>query len=116
MAPRGGYTPVRPLGIMRDGLRKMNEAKRLSATVYGRVQGVSFRHYTRLEAQELGVTGWVANQPDGTVKVVAEGEKAQLEKLVSFLQEGPRMARVESVDLSWSEATGEFQQFGVRWM
>ncbi len=89
--------------------------KRLSAIVYGRVQGVSFRHYTRLEAQRLGLVGWVANQPDGAVQVVAEGDKLPLEQLATFLQHGPAMAHVTQVAAQWQEATGEFSRFDIRW-
>lgn len=89
--------------------------KRLTANVYGRVQGVSFRHYTRLEAQRLGLVGWVANRPDGTVQVVAEGDEPALEKFVAFLQRGPAMARVTDLEMQWQEATAEFSQFGIRW-
>ena len=46
---------------------------RLEATVFGLVQGVYFRQYTWQEARQLNLVGWVANQPDGTVRVVAEG-------------------------------------------
>ncbi len=89
--------------------------KRLTATVYGRVQGVSFRHYTRLEAQRLGLVGWVANRPDGAVQVVAEGEEFVLQQLVAFLQRGPAMAHVTDVEMGWSDATGEFSRFDIRW-
>ena len=89
--------------------------KRLTAVVYGRVQGVSFRHYTRLEAQRLGVVGWVANRPDGAVQVVAEGDEPVLRQLVAFLQHGPAMAHVTDVEMVWSAATGEFSRFDIRW-
>ena len=89
--------------------------KRLTAIVYGRVQGVSFRHYTRLEAQQLGLVGWVANRPDGAVQVVAEGGKLPLEQLAAFLQHGPVMAHVTEVVAQWQEATGEFGRFDIRW-
>lgn len=89
--------------------------KRLTAIVYGRVQGVSFRHYTRLEAQRLGLVGWVANRPDGAVQVVAEGPEPTLQQFVVFLQRGPAMAQVTDLELRWQEATGEFSHFGIRW-
>jgi acylphosphatase len=89
--------------------------KRLTAIVYGRVQGVSFRHYTRLEAQRLGLVGWVANRPDGTVQVVAEGDEPALQQLVVFLRRGPAMAHVTDVAMQWQDATGEFNRFDIRW-
>lgn len=90
--------------------------KRLEATVYGRVQGVSFRYYTQREAQRHNIAGWVANKRDGSVKVVAEGTEKALQHLLEFLQRGPAMAHVDRVDVNWMEATGEFTRFDVRWL
>ncbi|MBC7251708.1 MAG: acylphosphatase [Anaerolineae bacterium] len=89
--------------------------ERLHAIVHGIVQGVNFRYYTALEARRLGVVGYVRNQWDGTVEVVAEGERPLLEKLLLFLHQGPRWAVVERVDVQWQEATGEFRRFEVRY-
>jgi acylphosphatase len=88
--------------------------KRLYATVHGRVQGVYFRHYTQLEADRLGLSGWVRNEFDGSVAVVAEGGEAALRSFLDFLHRGPPSARVERVDQRWAEASGEFTGFGVR--
>lgn len=90
--------------------------KRLEAVVYGHVQGVSFRYYTQREAEKLGLTGWVANQRDGTVRVVAEGAENRLVELHDFLHHGPAGARVDRVQESWAEATNEFNGFRVRWL
>lgn len=92
----------------------MSQHKQLIAIVHGYVQGVSFRYYTRCAADRLGLTGWVANRPDGTVKVVAEGDEATLQELLAFLQEGPPTARVQQVDETWANAAGAFQNFSVR--
>lgn len=89
---------------------------RLEATVYGLVQGVYFRQYTRQEANRLELVGWVANQPDGTVRVVAEGEEPVLGQLLGFLHEGPPSARVDHVEISWTTATAEFIDFRVRYL
>jgi acylphosphatase len=89
--------------------------KRLDATVYGRVQGVSFRHYTQLKANELNLTGWVVNQPDRTVRVVAEGPTEQLEALLKWLHRGSPSALVERVAPDWQEAAEEFTRFSIRW-
>lgn len=88
--------------------------KRVEATVSGYVQGVSFRYYTLLEARRLRLTGWVANQYDGTVKVVGEGPQDSLEDLLRFLAQGPRLARVDHVQADWFDATNEFYDFSVR--
>jgi acylphosphatase len=90
--------------------------KRLEATVFGYVQGVYFRQTTQQEAQRLGIAGWVANEPGGTVRVVAEGPAQALEQLAGFLHVGPPAARVERVQINWLPATGEFNQFQVRWL
>lgn len=89
-------------------------SKRIEAVVSGHVQGVSFRYYTQREAQRLGVTGWVANKPDGTVRAVAEGDEDALQQFVDWLHEGPSHARVRNVDVSWSDAKNEFGQFAIR--
>lgn len=88
--------------------------KRLDATVSGRVQGVFFRQSTMEQARALGLSGWVANRPDGSVRVCAEGEVATLKRLLEWLHEGPPAAHVEQVQSAWSEPTGEFRGFGVR--
>ncbi len=89
--------------------------KRFTAIVQGRVQGVAFRDYTQQQATRLKVTGWVANLPDGAVKVVAEGEEDALQQLERWLHRGSPAARVEQVDVQWAAATGEFTRFGVEY-
>lgn len=89
---------------------------RLEATVYGLVQGVFFRQFTLREAQRLNVVGWVANLPDGTVRVVAEGEEPALRSLLDFLRQGPPAAQVERVAVDWSTGAGEFIDFRVRYL
>jgi acylphosphatase len=87
---------------------------RLSATVFGRVQGVFFRDSTRRQAMVLGLTGYVRNLPDGTVEAVAEGTREALEKLLEQIRIGPSGAQVDRVDFRWEEHRGEFQHFEVR--
>ena len=88
-------------------------AERLHAIVHGRVQGVNFRYYTQLTAQALNLTGWVANRPDGTVEVTAEGPRAELDQLLTFLHQGPSHANVERVDVEWRAAAGQYAGFKV---
>ncbi len=66
--------------------------------VRGRVQGVGFRWFVEREAQILGVAGWVRNNADGSVEVLAQGSHEQLLGLRSRLREGPRAARVDDVE------------------
>lgn len=91
----------------------MDTAAHLHAIIHGQVQGVSFRYYTQREAQSLDLTGWVANRPDGTVEVVAEGPRPALAQFLLFLQRGPSQARVDRVDVEWLGATGRFTRFQV---
>ncbi|MGD8804492.1 MAG: acylphosphatase [Chloroflexota bacterium] len=90
--------------------------KRLTARISGRVQGVSFRYYTRREATRLGVRGWVRNEADGSVRVLAEGSQDSLGELLEFLERGSPSARVRHVEVDWSAATGEFDTFEVRFV
>ncbi len=76
--------------------------QRMVATVHGVVQGVFFRQSTAVEASRLGIVGSVRNQPDGTVRVVAEGDEAALRDLLLWLHRGPERASVERVDVEWS--------------
>jgi acylphosphatase len=86
-----------------------------SAQVYGRVQGVSFRYYTQREARRLALTGWVRNEFDGSVTVVAQGAKDKLEQLERFLHTGPRAAIVDKVDIRWQTADKMYKDFSIRW-
>jgi len=86
----------------------------LRAVVRGRVQGVGFRDYVYTRARFLGLRGYVRNLPDGrSLEVVAEGPREDLEQLLEYLREGPRTARVDSVDVEWREARGAYDRFGV---
>ena len=87
---------------------------RMRAIVKGIVQGVGYRFFVEDRAYELGLTGYVRNLPDGTVEVVAEGDKEVLELLLEHLRRGPRSARVTDVEVERGEATGEFKDFRIR--
>jgi len=88
--------------------------RRLRATVHGRVQGVGFRAYTAAEGRRLGLSGWVRNELDGTVSVVAEGSDPALEALLAWLHRGPPLAHVTSVDAQWAAASGDLASFQTR--
>lgn len=87
---------------------------RLSARVTGRVQGVGFRHFTRSRAHDLGLTGWVRNETDGSVQVEAEGPRDVLDTFLDALRNGPRPARVVDVETDWRDAEQAFDGFRVR--
>jgi acylphosphatase len=79
--------------------------------VKGRVQGVCYRMETEDVARRLNLTGWVRNRRDRTVEIVAEGEKENIEKLIQWSRRGPRLARVDDIEIQWQEPTGEFKGF-----
>ena len=79
---------------------------RVEATVRGRVQGVGFRVWALREGMHLGLDGFVANEADGSVRVVAEGPRHDLERLIERLEEGPPSAIVERVLVRWEPARG----------
>lgn len=91
----------------------MSETARAELKITGHVQGVTYRASTRRQAQERGLYGWVENQPDGSVEAVVEGSKDAIEGLVEWAHTGPKRARVESVEVDWTEPTGEFSRFKV---
>ena len=82
--------------------------------VYGRVHGVGFRWFVEREAHMLQIAGWVRNNPDGTVEVLAMGTRDQLAGLRSRLQEGPRAARVDRVEDFDADPVAGLTSFQVR--
>jgi len=93
-----------------------SELASVQAMVHGYVQGVFFRAFVSQQAKELNLTGYVRNlRGGGEVEVVAEGEREQLEKLLARLKVGPPAARVERVAASWSEYSGAYSGFRIRY-
>jgi acylphosphatase len=101
-------------GVTDRGAPAGDGSARLEATVRGFVQGVGFRYFVRTQALQLGVDGWVANLPDGSVAVVAEGERSALERFAEALSVGPPGASVRDVDVQWTAAVGGLLGFGIR--
>ena len=93
----------------------MTDLASVRVIVYGYVQGVFFRAFASRRATELGLTGYVHNLPGGTVEVNAEGERNKLERLIGYLKVGPSAAKVEKVVTNWSEYTGSYSSFNVRY-
>ena len=87
--------------------------KRLHTVVHGYVQGVGFRAFVAREARRLGLAGTVSNQADGTVEVIAEGDRQELEELLQLLQRGPSEAEVQRVEARWLTAEGMQTGFQV---
>ena len=82
--------------------------------MYGRVQGVWFREFTRRTADAAGVNGWVRNLHDGTVEAVFEGPADAVKGLVSWCHDGPPNASVERVDVFADESVEGLGRFAVR--
>ena len=89
--------------------------ERIVAEVRGHVQGVGFRYFTRGVARRLDLRGFVRNDPDGTVTVVAEGQRSALDALVDALHDGPDLAEVETVDVTWESPRGRFGGFSIEY-
>ena len=91
----------------------MSEPVARKVVVHGLVQGVFFRDTTRRQADALGVSGWVRNEYDGTVRIHAEGPVAAVDALVAWAHRGPPYASVERVEVSATEPEGH-TGFAVR--
>ena len=88
--------------------------RRARVVVHGLVHGVGFRYSCHHEAARNNVTGWVRNDWDGTVEAVFEGREQDVESMIAWCRRGPGSAHVRSVEVDWSEPTGEFDSFGIR--
>jgi acylphosphatase len=84
---------------------------RVHVFVSGIVQGVFFRQNTVLQAQKVGVNGWIRNLFDGRVEAVFEGDKNKVEKLVDYCRKGPADAKVEKIEVTSEFYNGEFVGF-----
>jgi acylphosphatase len=100
------YDPSTGAGLPSDRVR-------LDASVRGRVQGVGYRVFALREGQYLGLEGFVANEMDGSVHVVAEGPREDLDALLERLEEGPPAGVVERVIVRWEPARGVGSGFRI---
>lgn len=89
--------------------------ERLEAIVFGRVQLVMYRDFAQRKARGLKLVGYVQNRKDGTVCLVAEGPRAQLERYVEKLKQGPLLARVDGVTTAYTLASGGYTSFTIRY-
>jgi len=86
---------------------------RCRAVAHGLVQGVFFRASARVQANRLGLSGWVRNRRDGSVEAVFEGPRGACEQFLAWFGRGPERASVDRVAVSWETPTGEFEYFDV---
>ncbi len=89
--------------------------KRYIIKVCGDVQGVFFRQNTQRVAQSLNLTGWIKNEPNGSVLIVAEGNEEALDKFVGWCHHGPPSATVEEVEVTEEDYKDEFEDFRIRY-
>jgi acylphosphatase len=90
------------------------EPKRLSMTIFGRVQGVGFRYFAQEVAESLGVTGWVRNGWNHEVEVEAQGDAQTLRLFCERLREGPVLSRVADIDVHEMHIVPDESGFEVR--
>jgi len=90
------------------------ERGRVCIIAHGRVQGVFFRRAAAEQARGLGINGWARNRDDGSVEIVGEGERCDLEMLLAWAHRGPPQAWVNEVQAHWEPYRGEFVRFQVR--
>lgn len=87
--------------------------KNLTITIYGDVQGVGFRDAAYWTARKMHVSGFVMNEPDGTVYIEAEGDEGDLQKFLEWCRKGPVTAKTTRTDVSWNAPHGKFTGFRI---
>ena len=85
----------------------------VNLTISGKVQRVGFRYFVLRHAQELGINGWVSNKPNGDVEAFAQGEKADLERFIAKVKQGPSFSRVDDVNLNWVNEGEQYFGFEI---
>lgn len=81
--------------------------------VYGRVQGVRFRQFVKDIADKLSIKGYVLNRPDGSVLIIAQGEKKNINEMIVYVQKGSILSKVEGLSYFWRKDTNEFNDFEI---
>lgn len=89
--------------------------KTISVKVYGKVHGVFFRQSTKEKANTLGLTGWVKNQPDGSVHIAVSGEPETLDEFVAWCKQGSPRAQVENILIETLD-TVQFDRFSIKYV
>ncbi len=87
--------------------------KHVSISVNGKVQGVFFRASTKEKANAIGIAGFVRNEFDGSVYIEAEGNETQLNEFISWCNQGPRLANIESCLVKEGNVVG-FTEFVIQ--
>lgn len=90
--------------------------KAIQIIVFGKVQGVYYRKYTCQKARELGLKGFVANQSDGTVKIIAQGDEIKLNSLVEWCYQGPPNSIIDKVDTIALTTLHQYNNFEIHYL
>ncbi|MGB0909731.1 MAG: acylphosphatase [Nitrospirales bacterium] len=96
-----------------EGLSELYPIVRAHLLVSGRVQGVAFRAFTQREARRLNLSGWVRNLQDGRVESEVEGRQEEVDAFLVALNQGPALASVEHVQVSWKKVLSESSEFRI---
>lgn len=91
----------------------MGNEKRIEIIVLGQVQGVFFRQGVKRKADELGITGFVKNQEDSSVKIIAEGEEEKLKELIDWCRHGTEFSLVKDIKIKWLDDGQKFKDFQI---
>jgi acylphosphatase len=91
-----------------------DELSQAHVYINGRVQGVNYRFYTRQQAIELGLHGWVRNVRDGRVEAVFQGEQSAVLKMLKWCELGPPSARVTDVEVDWQTPLELYSSFEIK--
>lgn len=89
--------------------------KQYHVIVSGKVQGVGFRYFVQLKAMDYGLTGWVKNNQNGSVELVAIGPKEKLDVFMEEIKKGNRFASVHEVNLIEEQPSEQLRSFQIRY-
>lgn len=87
--------------------------KRVQLIISGDVQGVGFRSWLQIQAEDLHLTGWVKNRADGTVEATVEGKEKDLQRLIQACRQGPELVWVNQVKIQWLPGKHQFNSFEI---
>jgi len=82
--------------------------------ISGRVQGVGFRYFAKYKADEIGITGWVKNTPDGKLEIEASGDSENLQTFIDWMKIGPSRAVIKTANISEITPVRTFTNFSIR--
>jgi len=89
--------------------------KNVHVTISGKVQGVWFRANTKDKAEQLDISGWIRNTPDGKVEAIFEGEEENIKEMLDWCNNGPPLAKVKEVKIEEREPTNKYKKFDIRY-